>query len=358
MNFSFRITAGLSLALATLAQAQQPATAKPPKPAKDSFPVPRLFRSETPLAVTLKANYSRLKKDRDDKAPYRDAVVSYLGDSGKTITIPLKVKTHGIWRLNHCDIPPLRWNFAGKDTKGTVFHDVDKPKVTNACRDIDRYEQYVLQEAQLYRIYQLLTPQSHRVRVLRISYVDSASGKTEQMRYAFAFEDPDQLAERLHGKLAKVKGATAGDLDPEAGSLVYLFEYLIGNTDFSFNGLHNGELVGRPDGSPHIPIAYDFDFSGAVNAVYATPDPKLPIRKVRERLFRGYCAFNDDYPAAIARMNEKKAAIYALYHDEIGKLMDERIVNETLRYFDEFYDSIKSVDVAKRDVLSGCQGQR
>ena len=48
--------------------------------------------------------------------------------------------------------------------------------------------------------------------------------------------------------------------------LAFLFEYFIGNTDFSFNGLHNGELVLRPNGAPLTPIGYDFDFSGAVNA--------------------------------------------------------------------------------------------
>ena len=348
------ISGHLLLALLAI-QAQAPVAQKAPK---DSFPVPRLFRSETPLAVTLKANFSKLKDDKDDKAPYRAATVSYMGDSGKTVAIPLRVKTHGIWRLHHCDLPPLRWNFAGKDTKGTVFHGVNKPKVTNICRVNDRYEQLVLQEAQLYRIYQLLTPQSHRVRVLRITYVDSASGKTEGTRYAFAFEDPDQLAERMRGKLTTQKGATASDLEPEAASIVYLFQYLIGNTDFSFNGLHNGELIFRPDGSPHIPVAYDFDFSGAVNAPYATPDPKLNIRRVRDRLFRGYCAFNDDYPAAIELFKARKNAIYALYRDEIGKLIDEQITRETLQYFDEFYDVIKNPASVKNNLLSGCQGQR
>src|SRR5258706_7985401 len=119
------------LMIAALAlQAQAPATQKTPK---DSFPVPRLFRSEAPLAVTLRATLSRLRDDKSETSPYRAATISYVGDSGKTVTVPLKVKTHGIWRLKHCDLPPLRWNFANKDTKGTIFHDVNKPKVTSVC---------------------------------------------------------------------------------------------------------------------------------------------------------------------------------------------------------------------------------
>ncbi len=325
---------------------------------KDSTPVPKLFRSEAPLAVTVTANLDRPKHDRDAKAPYRTATISYAGDSGKVITVPFRVKTHGIWRLKHCDTPPLRWNFSGKDTKGTIFHGVNKPKEVSACRDSDKYEQLVLQEYQLYRIYQLLTPQSHRARLLRMSYADSATHKVEATRYSFVIEDPDQLADRLHGIMVKQKGATADDLDGPAGALVYIFEYLIANTDFSFNGLHNGEMVMRSDGSALIPVAYDFDFSGAVNAPYASPDPKLPIKSVRERMFRGYCAFGDDYPAAFDKVRKSKDAIYALYHDEIGRLMDDRIVKETLQYYDDFFDVIKDQQSVNRYVLTGCQGRR
>ena len=345
------VIAGASLALSGLAQAQAPAT-------KDSFPVPRLFREQTPIALTFTANLGQLKKDRGSESPYRSATLSYAGDSGKTVTVPLRVKTHGIWRLKHCDLPPLRFNFSNKQAKGTIFHDLERPKVVSVCRTNDRYEQLLLQEYQLYRIYQLITPASHRARLVRMTYVDSASGKAEVTRYAFIFEDPDQLAARLHGIMAKTKGATASDLDPEAASLVYAFQYLIGNTDLSFNGLHNGEIVLRPDGTPLIPVAYDFDFSGAVNAPYATPDPQLGIRRVRDRLFRGYCAYMEDYPAAFEQFRARKNDIYALYHDDIGKLLDAGVVNETLAYFDDFYKDIRDAGAIKRVVQSTCMGQR
>jgi hypothetical protein len=361
MNFRLVALIGASLTLCGITPLSAQQAVAPQGTPKSTMPdttPPRLFRTTAPLAVTLRANFNRLRDDRNDKAPYRAATLSYAGDSGKTITIPVKVKTHGIWRLKNCEIPPLRWNFANKDTKGTVFHDVDKPKVVNVCHKNDRYEQLLLQEFQLYRIYQLITPASHRARLLRITYQDSASGKVEATRYAFAFEDPDQMAERLNGKLAKVKGATADDIDPAAGALAYTFEYFIANTDFSFNQLHNGEIILKADGTPIIPVAYDFDFSGAVNAPYATPDPKLQIRRVRDRLFRGYCAFMDEYPAAFDRFKQKKPEIYALYHDEVGKLIDEGATNETLKYYDEFYDLIKDLPGAKRNVLNSCVGQR
>ena len=123
---------------------------------------------------------------------------------------------------------------------------------------------------------------------------------------------------------------------------MYLFQYLIANTDYSFNQLHNGELIMKSDGSDLIPVEYDFDFSGAVNAPYATADPRLGIKKVRERLYRGYCSLSAANPKALEIFRAKKQAIYALYNDPIGKLIDERALKETLAYFDEFYEMIKT----------------
>ena len=331
------------------------------KQAKDSVAgetkVPRLFESESPLAVTFTTNIGQLKHDRADKEPWRWATFTYQDSAGKAVIVPVRAKTHGIWRLKHCDFPPVRLNFSNKETKHTLFHDLEKPKFVNHCRDSDQYEQYIVQELQLYRVYQVLTPISHRARLLKVSYTDSASGKREAYRYGFLIEDPGQLAQRLNSTQVKIKGSSPDDLDHFQLALAYLFEYLIGNTDFSFNGLHNTELFGTLDGRI-LPVAYDFDYAGAVNTSYATPDPNFMIRSVRERKFRAYCAIADAFPGALAVMLQKKAAIYALYSDQIGKLLDPRVVRETLAYFDEFYDAVRDPQSAERNVFSMCQGSR
>jgi hypothetical protein len=107
-----------------------------------------------------------------------------------------------------------------------------------------------------------------------------------------------------------------------------------------------------------MPIAYDFDFAGAVNARYAIPDSSLRIPNVRQRLFRGYCTDPYAYDKVFALFNEKKPQIYALYSDSIGKLMDHGTVKEPLRYFDEFYDTIGDRRSAKRSIIESCLGRR
>lgn len=318
--------------------------------------VPPLYTKETPVAVTFTANLRRLRSDKDTNAPWRQGTIAYTSDTGRVV-LPARVRTRGIWRLKNCGFPPLRLDFSGKETKGTLFHQLGKPKLVNYCRDTDPYEQYVLQEHQLYRVYQQLTPVSYRVRLLRVAYVDSASGKTDATRYAILAEDPEQLAKRLGGTVVKTKGATADDLDAESLALAYLYQFMIANTDFSFNGLHNTQLIGTSDGRI-LPVAYDFDYAGAVNATYAVPDPSLRIRTVRQRKFRGYCALAAEYPKVLPLFHEKKAAIYALYRDEIGQLMDPKLVRETLEYFDEFYEMIATPASAQSAFLHDCVGPR
>jgi hypothetical protein len=318
--------------------------------------VPAFFQSQDPIEVTFTTNIGKIRGDKLENPPWRPATLTYRGTEGNLVTVPVKARTRGIWRLKMCEFPPLRLNFSKETSKGTIFQKLDKPKLVSYCHDMDSYEQYILQEYQLYRIYQLLTPVSHKARLLKFAYADSADGKVRARRYGIVMEEPSALAARLDGKVIAQKGARASDLDPLQDALFGVFQYFIGNTDFSVAGLHNVELFFSSRGDV-MPIAYDFDFAGAVNARYAVPDSTLRLLSVRQRLFRGYCTDAESYGKAFAAFNEKKPEIYALYSDSIGKLMDRGTVKETLRYFDEFYDTINNQRAAKRSIIESCIGR-
>lgn len=313
----------------------------------------RFYAAVPPVAFTLTLNVALVRGDTADDPPARDASVSFRDARGQTVTLPIKVKTHGRWRLTHCELPPLTLNFAFGKTVGTPFEGLDKARLTSICTDHDAYEQYIVQELQLYRIYQLLTPYSHMARALRVTYVDSATRKTRATRYAFFIEDRDALAQRLNGAWMKAKGAGPSDLQPFHSALFGVFEYFIGNTDFLISELHNASLLGTPAGEI-VPVAFDFDYAGAVNTAYAAPNDVLRIKSVRQRLFRGYCTDPAEFQKVFALFNEKRKAIYALYDDPIGKLLRWEIANETKKYFDEFYRVINTPALAKAEILERC----
>jgi len=312
------------------------------------------FETHEPLALTFTTNLRRIRGDKADKAPWRSATLSYAGPDGTPVVVPALARTRGIWRLKTCEIPPIRLNLTSEATKGTLLDGLDKPKLVSFCRNDDSYEQYVLQELQLYRIYALLTPMSHRARAVRVTYADSASGKPFATRHAFVMDEPDVMAARNNAQVLNLTGARAHDLESYHSALVGVFQYFIGNTDYSINGLHNAELLQSAEGVIY-PVAYDFDFSGAVNARYATVDPSLSVRQVRDRLMRGYCAEPDDFAKVFALFNSKKEAIWALYSDPVGKLLNRRVVDDTLRFFEGFYETINDPRRAKKEILDACR---
>lgn len=325
----------------------------PADSAEKPYEIPKLFSSDSVIRFTLTTNLRAITRARTGEPRYHMAKLTYSDTGVAPITIPLRVRGRGHWRRANCEMPPLLLNFWTDSSKKTLFARLDRGRLVVHCRNSDAYEQYVLQEFQLYRIYNLLTPFSHRARLAHVTYADSASGRQVAARHAFILEDDDELAERNGGRQAELKGAKSGDLDPFSDALVGVFQYLIGGTDWSVAGLHNIQLVTLPNGVVHA-VAYDFDWSGAVNANYAKPDYRLPITAVRQRLFRGYCAPPEQFARVFALFNEKKPAIYALYADSLGRRLNPDVVRRTLEYFDDFYATINDPRRAA-DLVRSCK---
>jgi hypothetical protein len=332
-----------------LAQTPQGDTAKPPKP----YAQPPLFAQERPFDVTLTAPFRQLRRNRTGEAIYRAATLSYAGDSG-LVVIPARARTRGIWRRQNCDIPPILLNLTKDSTKKTLFAKLDRVRLTLHCRDSEDFEQYVLKEFQLYRVQRLLTPYAFDVRLARVTYVDSEKKDTVAQRYAFFQEQDDLFAEKVGAKLMDVKGAGPGDIEPYESAFFGVFQYFVGNSDYSVRALHNVVLLYKDP--IYIPVARDFDWSGAVNARYAKPNPILPIKTITQRIMRGYCAPPAEYEKVFALFRAKKDSVYALFRDPIGSLMKPGVVKDMLGYFDEFYETINEPRVAKREIVSACLG--
>ena len=345
-------------AVAPLAAQQDSAAIKEAKELKKALARAKasepFYTAMAPLELKLTTNIKRIRSDKGEEAPWRPATISYTDASGKLINIPTEIRTRGIWRLKNCEFPPLRLNFKGEVTKNTLLDGINKPKLVSFCRNNDMFEEYITEEMQLYRIYGLLTPATHRARLLHLTYADSATGKVQATRMAILLEEPEIVAARLGGVLVNIKGATPSDLLASQDVLASVFQYFIGNTDWSTFALHNVELVRNSDGD-HLPIPYDFDFSGVIGTNYATADPSLKIETVKQRLYRGFCGYKpEDFSKVFALFNEKKPAIYALYDDSIGARLSKRTRENTLKYFDDFYSTINNPKKAKNDIMDAC----
>jgi hypothetical protein len=297
-----------------------------------------LFKSEEILDLKLSGDTKTLFNNRTENGTYHSMTISYTDEQGQEVAIPLKVKTRGHFRLmsGNCFYPPLRLNFARKKTpEGSLFAGQDKLKLVTPCRG----EEFVVQEYLVYKLYNLITEKSFKARLVRVVYEDTKRTKLTDPLYGIILEDQDQMAARNNTNIVKVNGIRPNKTAPEYFLPVAVFEYMIGNTDWSTQYRHNIKILRDDSNAMLIPVPYDFDHAGIVQTPYAKPSPALKLSSVRQRRYRGYCVEDMSvFEPVIARFNELKEAFYKVYSD--CPMLKERYVRQTLRYLDDFYETI------------------
>jgi len=315
-----------------------------------------LFASEEPLAFTLRTDIQWLRDERSDEEEVA-GTVTLMGPDGTEVVLPVDVRTRGEFRRmkRNCNFPPLRLNFAKSEMEGTVFEGQDKLKLVSPCHDSrDSYQDYVHYEYLVYRLYNLLTPMSKRVRLVEITFEDIEDDYESRTKYGFLIEADEEMAARNKAVIEEVGEHNPGQTVHEYGTMVSLFQYMIGNTDWSSFQFHNVKLVHTEDGQ-YYTVAYDFDFSGAVDARYAAPDPSLPIRDVRTRLFWGFCFPQvQDYAHWAEFFNERRQDITDLYMGY--EFLEEGDREDALKYYEDFWEVLEDERKYTREIIERCRG--
>lgn len=343
------LVAAIAIASATLA-AQEKDDSGTPKP-------PGLFEKQGTLQIEIEAPWRRLIRDRKDEFPY-EGTMTWTDEAGQH-TVPVTVERRGLTRQRVCAFPPIRLRMDKAVVKGTAFRGQKSLKLVTHCDKGDRWEQYYVKEMLAYRMYNLMTELSFRVRPLDMSYIESEGGSS-QTRFAFAIEDDSDVAKRNGLEKLDVFEIDPKQLEPVQASRYALFQYMIGNADWSTLGgpgsemcCHNAKLIGTSPDSQLVPIPYDFDSAGIVDAHYAAPNEGLPIRYVTDRLYRGFCAHNATLEAARQEILALESEIYALVQSE--EQLSGRNVKVASRYLEEFFDTMKNDRAFEKEIIRACR---
>ncbi len=353
MNTALRSTISFSLLSAIL-------FAQPLLAATDSVP-PKLFNDSDEWKVTLTGPWRRIQNKSSKDARY-PAQLTYPGVDGRDITVDIEVAPRALTRRRICDFPPLKVYFDKQEMKGTELRGNKSLKLVTYCDTNKKYEQYYIKEFLVYRIYNLITEYSFRAKPLIVDYKDSTRDSKPVTRFSFLIEDADEVADRNDLKKLTVGRVRRTELDPVETSNYALFQYMIGNLDWSATGgpdkdkcCHNSKVIGKGVNEvPKFVIPYDFDSTGLVNAHYAAPPDKLNIRNVRQRLYRGFCAQNDTLPQAVALFQEKKPQIMALFEKNTHLTSSNR--KRAIRYLEDFYEILDDPKRFKREITDKCRG--
>ena len=316
-----------------------------------------LFEDDAALQVTLKGPLTRVYAPRPDQEPREyTARWSYEEPDGRRMRLSVGVQQRGNVRRN-CAMPPLKLDFESEKLTGTIMDGQNKLKLVGVCDEGRAYRDYLTLEYLIYRAYALLTPASFGTRLLELRYIDTR-GTRSLRRQAFLIEDVDDVAARLGMEELEVPAVSPGELDGDAAALVELFSLMIGNTDFSTirspegkDCCHNVKLLTGGDAGI-VPVPYDFDSAGLVDASYALPSELLPIDDVRERYFNGLCKPAAHFEAARARLLEREAAILEVFAGA-DSLVDA-VHDKTMTYLQDFFTMLKDDARFRSEVVEAC----
>jgi hypothetical protein len=254
-------------------------------------------------------------------------------------------------RRKICHLPPLRLNF-GADTTSPL-RGLKSLKLVLSCDAIANFEQLLIKEYLVYKMYNLITDKSFRVRLMEINFEDVNGKKKGFKQHAFFMEDVDELAKRHHCEAVEGEMYLTDATDKMQITLVSIFEYMIGNTDWSVPNNHNIKLLRPVEGTIRrpIPVPYDFDYSGIVDAPYATPDPDLGLEFVTQRLYRGFPRTMEELAPLVQKFKDKKEEIYKVISD--CNLLTPGNKKQMSNYLNDFFqvlerpNDIKSVFIDK-----------
>jgi len=295
-----------------------------------------LFENPSSLEIELTGPMWSLIENKEDRKEW----LFHLRSGA--VELDLKVRARGNSRMRVCDFPPLRFNFKVADTAGTPFEGQDKLKLVTRCNKGGRSEGDVLEEYAAYRIFSLFSDASFRVQLVHMTNIDTDGGLNKSFRdnYGFLIEPLEQMVLRVNGSLPEIPAVSLGQLDQKQAALVYVFQYLVANTDWSFvtGGndeycCHNIELI--KIGSKLVPVPYDFDLSGIVNASYAHPDPSLYISRVVTRLYRGFCTDPEILRGALNDITSREKDVLDIINNL--PVLTDKEKRKKISYLEDFF---------------------
>lgn len=335
------------------------------------FPVAAagLFDADDTLELTLPVNFEALcRPSETPDCDYWPTVFRITLASGEQREVPVSIRRRDGWRAMHtnCQVPTLFVRFDTAAAAGTPFEGESELALTSHCgkgiaRDSGKspelpsdFERYVINEYLGYRMYNLVTEASLRVRLARIRYLDPEDPRRSITRDAFFAEHFRSLAARLDATALPPGSFEPDRLDQQAAVELALFQFMIGNTDWSIERQENILLLRFADGRD-VPVLFDLDMSGLVNAHYAAPASGLPISHVRERMFLGTCHDHANWDAVFGKFRELNAAIQGVVMETPGLGRGDR--RATGVYLDEFFGILDDSTAREHQIVSACRNR-
>jgi hypothetical protein len=299
-----------------------------------------LFGGEEMLNVSLRFDITEMMKKKSTE-DYQDAVLVYYFDSGDSLVNNIRVRARGNRRLDLCAFPPLRLNFKNCENSPSDLEGIPNVKLVTHCMSNKKFEEYILKEYLGYKLYNIVSDTSFRVRLMKINYIDTGRKGFSENLYGFVIEPLDLLCRRIEALELENLVVRSQYIDPETLDKVCMFQYMIGNEDWFLANLHNLKLYEPINGNKALKgiVPYDFDYSGLVNTYYAVPAPVYGLNSIQDRIYAGKCRSDDEF-RRLADYFLKRKDIFIREIESLD-LLEEKERKRTIKYIESFFDLYK-----------------
>lgn len=299
----------------------------------------RFFTDEGLIQVNLSTDLRQVQTETR-QGVFQQASISMLFPDSTLINETISVSARGNFRRNYCRIPPMMMNFRNKGAPR--LQSLGKLKLVIGCGLNPVDEELLLKEYLVYKIYNILEDRSFRVRLMRINYTDTRKKLKPFSQFAFLIEDDGDMARRngCHKK-DEVKMMTEAT-NRDMMTMVALFQYMIGNTDWAVPANHNIKLIfdKKNKNAPPYVVPYDFDYCGLVDASYAIPHETIGTEKVTERVYRGFPRTMEELQIQLDVFRSKKDSIFKTI--DSFELLSSKTRKEMTSYLQEFFELIEN----------------
>lgn len=260
------------------------------------------------------------------------------------VSYAVEVRARGKYRRKIGAWPPLKLKVSKSSLQKWGLDDNNELKLSLPCYDNEQGNELIVREYLAYRMFEAIAPAGAiRARLVHLTLRDMHEGQTtEKEMTAMLVETEEEVATRLRGKLQEAFGVPMQKYHPDQVAAMVLFQYFVGNTDWDLSMTRNLRLV-KPEGksAKFVVLPYDFDFSGLVNAPYATPAVESKIRSVRDRHLKVGTVPPAKMKQALQTLRDKKAELLALCEQP---LLPPAAVTDLQQFLAYFYESLEGKD--------------
>ncbi len=259
--------------------------------------------------------------------------------SADGLDMSAEIRARGKYRRKFCSIPPVKIKFPKKMLRQMNLDTLNEVRLALPCAESEEGQGLLLREYIAYRMYELVNPtMSVRARLVKINLKDIGHPEAQvSQTYGMLMEHEEELSARLGGHIDELYNTPTDSLNAQYAADQAMFEYLIGNTDWEVLSSRNVHLFRSFAGGKLVPIPYDFDFSGFVNASYAVPPSNLALTSVRDRVLIADSILMPDIKESVLRLKAKKDDLLALCKNP---LLDESSQEWLTIYTEDFFNAL------------------